>query len=262
MLNTPQRTRPKSRAVVIGPCSRAAFTLVELLTVIAIIAVLAGIFIAVTGKVRATARESAGAANLRQIALATLAYAGDHRGQLPYGQTLTAPTGDFSTAISSYLAGSGGDGSYNDKHGYDRVFRDPSAAVDGGACHFTTNPSVMGYDYNKYTQSMLSHMPLNQIGRPAQVVLYFDGAQIPAYGNASEKVGWAVDGGSVNPGGVLTAANADIIVKPGPNQDNSNTAGNIRWRARDNTAAKFVFADGHTAILAKQEVRKRNFLPQ
>jgi prepilin-type N-terminal cleavage/methylation domain-containing protein len=244
------------------PRCRAAFTLVELLTVITIIAVLAGILLAVIGKARTAANESTGAANLRQIALATLAYAGDHRGQLPYGQTLTAPTGDFSTAISSYLAGAGGDGSYNDKHGYDRVFRDPSAAVEGGACHFTTNPSVMGYDYNKYSQTSLSHMQVNQIGRPAQVVLYFDGAQIPGYGNASEKVGWAVDGGSLNPGAVLTAANANVVVKPGPNQDNSNTQGNIRWRVRNDTAAKFAFVDGHTAILSQQEVRKRNFLPQ
>jgi len=254
--------RQRHGAMYPPTASPAGFTLTELLAVVAIIAVLAGILIPVIGNVRETARESTGAANLRQIGLATLSYAGDHHGQLPYGQVLNAPTGDFRTAISSYLAGGAGDGSYNDRQGYNRVFIDPSAAVDGGSCHFTTNPSVMWYDYNKYSKTDLSPVRLNGIGRPAEVVLYFDGAQIPAYGNSSEAVGWAVDGGTVNPGGTLTPAIANLVVNPGSNLDNSNTAGNIRWRVRGDTAAKFVFADGHSAILSKQEVRKKNFLPQ
>lgn len=64
---------PKGRA-------RSGFTLIELLVVIAIIGVLAGILIPVIAHVRANANTSRCAANLRQIGLQLLSYAGDNRG--------------------------------------------------------------------------------------------------------------------------------------------------------------------------------------
>jgi prepilin-type N-terminal cleavage/methylation domain-containing protein/prepilin-type processing-associated H-X9-DG protein len=63
----------------------AAFTLTELLTVIAIIGVLAAILIPVLGKVRQTSRQSVCASNLRQIGTALLAYTGEHKNWLPGG---------------------------------------------------------------------------------------------------------------------------------------------------------------------------------
>lgn len=75
---------------VARPSRTAAFTLVELLSVIAIIGILAAILIPTVGAVRATAQQSTCAGNLRQIALATLAYAGEHRGQLPGARTVSS----------------------------------------------------------------------------------------------------------------------------------------------------------------------------
>jgi prepilin-type N-terminal cleavage/methylation domain-containing protein len=71
--------------------ARAAFTLVELLTVIAIIGVLAAIIIPVVGSVRTSAKRSLCVSNLRQVGVAILAFAGDNQGRLPrsshgYGQ--------------------------------------------------------------------------------------------------------------------------------------------------------------------------------
>ncbi|AHF90362.1 N-terminal cleavage protein [Opitutaceae bacterium TAV5] len=63
----------------------AAFTLIELLTVIAIIGILAAIIIPVVGKVRESARRAQCVSNLRQIANAVLLFADDHRGILPGG---------------------------------------------------------------------------------------------------------------------------------------------------------------------------------
>ncbi|EIP96429.1 prepilin-type N-terminal cleavage/methylation domain-containing protein [Opitutaceae bacterium TAV1] len=54
-----------------------AFTLVELLTVIVIIGVLAGILIPVVGKARRSARTAVCASNLRQIAIGYLSYIQD-----------------------------------------------------------------------------------------------------------------------------------------------------------------------------------------
>jgi prepilin-type N-terminal cleavage/methylation domain-containing protein/prepilin-type processing-associated H-X9-DG protein len=63
--------------------ARRAFTLVELLTVIAIVGVLAGLLIPVLGAVRAKARATECLSNTRQVGVASLLYVADHRGRLP-----------------------------------------------------------------------------------------------------------------------------------------------------------------------------------
>jgi prepilin-type N-terminal cleavage/methylation domain-containing protein len=63
--------------------STAAFTLIELLTVIAIIGILAGIVIPATGTVLKNAKKSVDAANLKQIGQSSLIYANSNKDQLP-----------------------------------------------------------------------------------------------------------------------------------------------------------------------------------
>ncbi|HSI08003.1 MAG TPA: prepilin-type N-terminal cleavage/methylation domain-containing protein [Rariglobus sp.] len=59
------------------------FTLVELLTVIAIIGILAAIIFAVIGNVRESSRKSLCASNLRQNGMAMIQYATEHKGVFP-----------------------------------------------------------------------------------------------------------------------------------------------------------------------------------
>ena len=62
---------------------RAAFTLLELLVVIAVIAVLSGILVPVVNKMVIASRNLKCESNLRQIGTGLLSYAGDHNGAFP-----------------------------------------------------------------------------------------------------------------------------------------------------------------------------------
>src|SRR2546430_13486093 len=68
---------------VVSKSKREAFTLVELLVVIGIIAVLISILLPTLGKARAAAQTVACASNARQIALAIKLFAQEHRGYMP-----------------------------------------------------------------------------------------------------------------------------------------------------------------------------------
>jgi len=62
---------------------RKAFTLVELLVVIAVIGVLAALLLPALARGKELGRRTACASNLRQLVLATALYANDHEDQLP-----------------------------------------------------------------------------------------------------------------------------------------------------------------------------------
>lgn len=83
--------------------AKVGFSLIELLTVIAIIGIMTGILIPVTNHVRVTVHRSNSASNLRQIGIALHMYANDNEGWLPE----TSHTGDTRISwiytLSSYL---------------------------------------------------------------------------------------------------------------------------------------------------------------
>lgn len=68
------------------PRSTAGFSLIELLTVIAILGILAAIIIPTVGKARETAQRAVDANNLRELGKAALIYAADNRDALPNPQ--------------------------------------------------------------------------------------------------------------------------------------------------------------------------------
>jgi len=75
--------RNGSRFGPIAAGRSSGFTLVELLIVIAIVAVLAALSFMVVTKTKSTARSAVCASNIRQVGMAMLEYAYDNQNKLP-----------------------------------------------------------------------------------------------------------------------------------------------------------------------------------
>lgn len=83
------------------------FTLIELLVVIAIILTLVAISFPVFSRVRAKARQSQCASNMRQVAMAVMMYADDYDELLPYARQSVhwtqKPWGQWYTTVEPYV---------------------------------------------------------------------------------------------------------------------------------------------------------------
>jgi prepilin-type N-terminal cleavage/methylation domain-containing protein/prepilin-type processing-associated H-X9-DG protein len=90
-----------------GPFPQSAFTLIELLTVIAIVAILASLLFPMIGTVRAKADQTACASNLRQILAATNLAANDNDGKYPnmHGYSWEQGAVWIADALAPYLSG-------------------------------------------------------------------------------------------------------------------------------------------------------------
>ncbi len=85
------RYRRPEQPVIDCASSRTAFTLIELLVVIAIIAILAALLLPSLARAKEKARQTACLSNMKQIGIAVVMYADDHKGFLPYGYDYTWP---------------------------------------------------------------------------------------------------------------------------------------------------------------------------
>src|SRR5690625_4445855 len=128
-----------------------AFTLIELLTVIAIIGILAAILIPVVGKVRSQAHTARCVSNLREIGAASVAYSVDNRDRLPEAGHASLPHrmtgGDGRDMVEDFVIPYLAD-------------RDEMMFCPGEMINFRGPKSAGGYDYRNVTYQNFNFAPV------------------------------------------------------------------------------------------------------
>ncbi|RRJ96104.1 type II secretion system protein [Opitutaceae bacterium TAV4] len=153
------------------PHPSAAFTLIELLTVIAIVGILAAIIIPTVGKVRNSARDAGCKSNLRQYAFASMMYAEDNKGKLPEHQGASSPK--WVDCVRPYLAAGTRKGSQLIVDGEVQL-RCPAFAIRAGEFKTTLDNDTArgrGYQYNLN----LRLKPIPNVANPSRTPMFWDG---------------------------------------------------------------------------------------
>lgn len=131
----------------------AAFTLIELLTVLAVIGILVAVLFPVAARVRASGQSTRCLSNLRQFGAACHLYAGEHLGRLPSSSHQRAPDGrslSWTHTLAAYL-------------GPDFIGRCPSVP---------DHPARVSYALNDLlTRADGTGVPLTTVRQPAATLL-------------------------------------------------------------------------------------------
>jgi prepilin-type N-terminal cleavage/methylation domain-containing protein/prepilin-type processing-associated H-X9-DG protein len=196
-----------------------AFTLVELLAVIAIIGILAAIIIPVVGRTRSAARASQCAGNLRQLQLANMAYAADHKGgyvpvlsntAVPVVQTKWYENTEFLAYLDMKKSTNG------------KFMRCPLATDTTSSLYLSYGINFEGYAGNYSTPGYVRQVRVQDVVSPGNRMAFDDGLD------------WQI----MNDGSSTYNGTEEYLIHA------------VAYRHDDR--ANVVYFDGHTARLARE----------
>lgn len=187
-----------------------AFTLIELLAVVAIIVILAALAFPVLSKTADAGNRAKCAGNLKNLASGVLAYVGENNGKIPYCNYVVPPHGGYSQipwmrALAPYLGFEWTDENWRQwtaqkvRKGLPAVFYCPS---DKGPPETYITPYDVSYGINlrvaavanaAVSENLPSSLVVAQVPRPAQIILLGDSAHEDEDGAFS----WRLDNGLV-----------------------------------------------------------------
>ncbi len=216
-----------SRSLQSAGSVRRGFTLVELLTVIAIIGILAAIIIPVVGKVRENSKLAKSTSNVRQLSLACGLYATQNKGQYPSDYGLSAPPPDWwmhqATGVWAMVAAPNAfSGAPTRQQREGTAFESPNLEEMGSVSAFESRQAV-SYAMNRYISSQPNRR-YALLYDPARTILIADASGSNEFGPRFT-------------GGYLGAANW-INARNGASSDG----------ARDGKAL-VAYVDGHVATI-------------
>ncbi|MFM1769218.1 MAG: hypothetical protein RJA22_1747 [Verrucomicrobiota bacterium] len=163
--------------------ARGAFTLVELLVVVAIVGILAALLLPALGQARHSGHRVHCASNLRQLLLASSLYWDDHENVSYRYRGAAVDGGDiwwfgwlerWNGANEGTRAFDPSRGALHPYLGGRGVELCPSFDYAAATLKLKASGASYGYGYNRH----LSALPLNRVGRPSDVVLLADAAQV------------------------------------------------------------------------------------